>query len=146
VKIGKGQQKIKIVRTNRQSNLSGSCQSIFSLCRHHPSNGVGWCQDNENRPNQESKFDFLATRQLRWCRHSIPFFFSIEEQCGKWRKLTNQSKDWAFAHEVGERTESSQLFGSLRKDLVELLQATPGTWPRRRAAAVIQALTGQGHG
>jgi len=36
VKIYEGQQKIKIVRTNRQSNLRGSCQSIFSLCRHHP--------------------------------------------------------------------------------------------------------------
>jgi len=35
-KIGEGQQKIKIVRTNRQSNLRGSCQSIFSFCRHHP--------------------------------------------------------------------------------------------------------------
>jgi len=30
-KIGEGQQKIKIVRTNRQSNLRSSCQSIFSL-------------------------------------------------------------------------------------------------------------------
>jgi len=37
VKIVEGQQKIKIVRTNRQSNLLSSCQSIFSLCRHHPS-------------------------------------------------------------------------------------------------------------
>jgi len=37
VKIDEGQQKIKIVRTNRQSNLRCSCQSIFSLCRHHPS-------------------------------------------------------------------------------------------------------------
>jgi len=36
VKIYEGQQKIKIVRTNRQSNLRVSCQSIFSLCRHHP--------------------------------------------------------------------------------------------------------------
>jgi len=36
-KIDKGQQKIKIVRSNRQSNLRGSCQSIFSLCWHHPS-------------------------------------------------------------------------------------------------------------
>jgi len=36
VKIGEGQQKIKIIRTNRQSNLRGSCQSIFSLSRHHP--------------------------------------------------------------------------------------------------------------
>jgi len=36
VKNGEGQQKIKIVRTNRQSNLQSSCQSIFSLCRHHP--------------------------------------------------------------------------------------------------------------
>jgi len=37
VKIGEGQQKIKIVRTNRQSNLRASCQSLFSLSRHHPS-------------------------------------------------------------------------------------------------------------
>jgi len=29
VKIDKGQQKIKILRTNQQSNLGGSCQSIF---------------------------------------------------------------------------------------------------------------------
>jgi len=35
-KIDGGQQKIKIIRTNWQSNLRGSCQSIFSLCRHHP--------------------------------------------------------------------------------------------------------------
>jgi len=36
-KIDEGQQKIKIVRTNRQSNLCCSCQSIFSLSRHLPS-------------------------------------------------------------------------------------------------------------
>jgi len=36
-KIDRGQQKIKIVRTNQQSNLGGFCQSIFSLCWHHPS-------------------------------------------------------------------------------------------------------------
>jgi len=36
-KIDGGQQKIKIIRTNRQSNLPGSCQSIFSLCQRHPS-------------------------------------------------------------------------------------------------------------
>jgi len=38
VKIDERQQKIKIVRTNRQSNLRASCQSIFSLCRHHLTN------------------------------------------------------------------------------------------------------------
>jgi len=38
VKIDKGQQKIKIIRTNQQSNLRGSCQSIFSLSRHLPKN------------------------------------------------------------------------------------------------------------
>jgi len=38
-KIEGGQQKIKIVRTNQQSNLRGSCQSIFSLCQHHPNEG-----------------------------------------------------------------------------------------------------------
>jgi len=31
VEIDEGQQKIKIVRTNRQSNLRASCQLIFSL-------------------------------------------------------------------------------------------------------------------
>jgi len=36
VKNDEGQQKIKIIRTNRQSNLWASCQSIFSLSRHHP--------------------------------------------------------------------------------------------------------------
>jgi len=34
-KIDEGQQKIKIVHTNRKSNLWASCQSIFSLCWHH---------------------------------------------------------------------------------------------------------------
>jgi len=52
VKIYEGQQKIKIIRTNRQSNLRASCQSIFSLYQHHPTLGVGWCQDNGNRSNQ----------------------------------------------------------------------------------------------
>jgi len=37
VKIDEGQQKIKIVHTNPQSNLQASCQSIFSLSQHHPS-------------------------------------------------------------------------------------------------------------
>jgi len=37
VKIDEGQQKIKIVRTNRQSNLLASSQSNFSLSRHLPS-------------------------------------------------------------------------------------------------------------
>jgi len=37
VKIDQGQQKIKIVRSNQQSNLRSSCQSIFSLSWHHPS-------------------------------------------------------------------------------------------------------------
>jgi len=36
-KMDGGQQKIQIVRTNQQSNLRCSCQSIFSLCWHHPS-------------------------------------------------------------------------------------------------------------
>jgi len=30
------QKKIKIVLSNQQSNLWGSCQSFFSLSRHHP--------------------------------------------------------------------------------------------------------------
>jgi len=40
VEIGEEQQKIKIVRTNQQSNLRGSCQSNFSLPRHLPSCGL----------------------------------------------------------------------------------------------------------
>jgi len=42
VKIDKGQQKIKIVSSNQQSNLRSSCQSIFSLSWHHPSEKVGF--------------------------------------------------------------------------------------------------------
>jgi len=37
VKNGVGQQKIKIIHTNQQSNLRSSCQSICSLCQHYPS-------------------------------------------------------------------------------------------------------------
>jgi len=38
LQIDEGQQKIKIIRPNRrQSNLRGSCQSIFSLSRQLPS-------------------------------------------------------------------------------------------------------------
>jgi len=40
VKIDEGEQKRKIVRTNRQSNLRGSCQSNFSLPRHLPNQRV----------------------------------------------------------------------------------------------------------
>jgi len=35
-RIDEGQQKRKIFRTNRQSNLRCFCQSIFSLSRHTP--------------------------------------------------------------------------------------------------------------
>jgi len=35
-KLMRVQQKIKIIHTNQQSNLGGSCQSIFSLSRHYP--------------------------------------------------------------------------------------------------------------
>jgi len=57
VKIDEGQQKIKIVRTNRQSNLWVSCQSIFSLRRHHPTRQQlgkidGGTTKNKNRPHQ----------------------------------------------------------------------------------------------
>jgi len=41
VKIDKGQQKIKIICANLQSNLRAFCQPIFSLCRHHPSHCPG---------------------------------------------------------------------------------------------------------
>jgi len=44
-------------------------KEIFRLQSFYPENhkvrfvpnGLGWCQDNGNRSNQESKFDFLAT-------------------------------------------------------------------------------------
>jgi len=35
-RLTRDNKKIKIVRTNRQSNLGASSQSIFSLCWHHP--------------------------------------------------------------------------------------------------------------
>jgi len=89
VKIYEGQQKIKIVRTNRQSNLRASCQSIFSLCRHHPIEWVplnlnlicclmaiwpglsqskpllGWCREREKMDWQEAlKFDCRLVRTI----------------------------------------------------------------------------------
>jgi len=51
VKIDEPQQKIKIIRTNRQSNLRASCQSIFSLCRHHPNKGQ---QKNKIHAHQQT--------------------------------------------------------------------------------------------
>jgi len=35
--VDEGQQKLKIVCSNQQSNFWSSCQSIFSLSWHHPS-------------------------------------------------------------------------------------------------------------
>jgi len=63
--IDEGQQKIKIARTNQQSNLHGSCQSIFSLSQHHPSeephhNDFNWlkqqpsCTCNSSHNKEES--------------------------------------------------------------------------------------------
>jgi len=38
-------------------------KKIWKKKEVHKSIILGWCQDNGNRSNQESKFDFLATRQ-----------------------------------------------------------------------------------
>jgi len=51
VKIDKEQQKIKIVRTNQQSSLLGSCQSIFSLSKVL---GLEKCWDKGARGYQRS--------------------------------------------------------------------------------------------
>jgi len=58
-KIDRGQQKIKIVRTNRQSNLRASCHSIFSLCRHHP-NPQLQPLNSPGKPNQPNQTIFFS--------------------------------------------------------------------------------------
>jgi len=74
VKIDEGQQKIKIVRTNRQSNLRGSCQSIFSLCRHHPSQLATSSNSNENIRKEMEKIK--GTRNTE--RFPFPIFSRLD--------------------------------------------------------------------
>jgi len=68
VKIDEGQQKIKIVRTNRQSNLWGSCQSIFSLGRHHPRRGTTKIKKIV-RTNRQSNLWGSCQSIFSLCRH-----------------------------------------------------------------------------
>jgi len=69
-KIDGGQQKIKIVRSNQQSNLRTSCQSIFSLPRHllfflFFRCRQGWCRQREKSDWQEEpKFDYRLERTI----------------------------------------------------------------------------------
>jgi len=52
------------MENGQQKMENGKC-IYFSLSVPQKKFGLtlGWCQDNGNRSNQESKFDFLATRQ-----------------------------------------------------------------------------------
>jgi len=74
-----GQQKIKIVRTNQQSNLRRSCQSIFSLSRHHPS--------PTHKAQQKIKI-LRANRQSNLCPNNL---FVVPRQ---------------FAQDIGEWPEN----------------------------------------
>jgi len=65
VKIDEGQQKIKIVHSNQQSNLSVSCQSIFSLCWHHPID------------EGQQKMKIVRTNQQSNLQGSCQSFFSL---------------------------------------------------------------------
>jgi len=44
-------------QASRKKGGGGEIIEVF------PYPGVGWCQDNGNRSNEQSKFDFLATHQ-----------------------------------------------------------------------------------
>jgi len=74
--LARNTKKIKIVRTNRQSNLRASCQSFFSL-------SVGWCgqflffviprqfsqvigewPENQTKPNQQPNLFFVVPHQF----------------------------------------------------------------------------------
>jgi len=53
----------------KTKHLSSNNKEFLTHFKWWRSTLLGWCQDNRNRSNQESKFDFLATRQqLRWCQ------------------------------------------------------------------------------
>jgi len=73
VKIGEGQQKIKIIRTSRQSNLGGSCQSIFSLSWHHPTRK---CLEKIDEGQQKIKKIVRTNRQSN-LRGSCQSIFSL---------------------------------------------------------------------
>jgi len=73
-KIDRGQQKIKIVRTNRQSNLRGSCQSILPLCRHHP---IKLVRANKN---QDSKTRIVIFCGNQFAHQSHMFLLKMRAQ------------------------------------------------------------------
>jgi hypothetical protein len=74
VKIYEGQQNIKIIRTNQQSNLLASCQPIFSLWPHYPS-----CIARKNGP--ESGTDNPHTRDkeglLIFIKHGVQYIWNV---------------------------------------------------------------------
>jgi len=72
VKIDK-EQKIKIVRTNQQSNLQASCQSIFSLPWHHPSQSTVCLQQMCNYlAFPKAILVIVGLRQLEQAQHISP--------------------------------------------------------------------------
>jgi len=95
-KIDGGQQKMKNVRTNRQSNLRGSCQSIFSLSRHHPTRnrlvkiGEGQQKIKIVRTNRQSNLRRSCQSFFSLCRHH-PIFTPSSPTAGWperiWRAL-----------------------------------------------------------
>jgi len=117
VKIDEGQQKIKIVRTNRQSNLHSSCQSIFSLSRHGPTRQplVKIGEGHKNvRSSQQSNL-----------RGSCQSFFSLprhlpSDDRGEWPENQILIPDWAYFHCPGTTLVMSVLV------LVCLLNSFPG--------------------
>jgi len=70
---------MKIVRTNRQSNLRGSCQSIISLCRHHPligpiSGATLSCHCSTSAPTEKNQIEIygVPANQFSLCQHHPP--------------------------------------------------------------------------
>jgi len=84
VKIDKGQQKIKIVHTNRQSNLRVSCQSIFSLSRHHP-------RQFSQHIKAQQKIKIVRTNRQSNLQASC-------QSIGEWRENQILISDWTYFH------------------------------------------------
>jgi len=91
MRVAPGQQKIKIVRTNRQSNLRGSCQSIFSLSRHHPTSRPAMIMSSL------TSLKPISRRPLSQ-PHSIVVPRQFSQDIGEWPENQILIPDWTYFH------------------------------------------------
>jgi len=116
-----------LIGRNRVNLIVGWC-GRFLFFFVVPRQFLGWRQNNGNRSNQESEFDFLATGNglvnsvnliVGWCGRFlflvVPRQFS--QDTGEWRENQILIPDWTNFHcpgatLVGEWPEQSNLLGS----------------------------------